>query len=181
MATYLRGSHRAFEALYRRHRRGLVLFFERRGLEGAEYSQHTFFRVVCARHQYQVNLPFRPWLMSIARNLVRDARRRHLTAQAGLVLLAAAERAHRPMARVEAKLVIAHALRSLSDPIRRLVVAHHGEGLSFGELSSVEGASTTALKVRAHRAYAAMRDACRAPAAFVVGPGGAVRQRGTGR
>ena len=150
-----------------------------RGLEGAEYSQHTFFRVVCARHQYHRHLPFRPWLLSIAKNLVRDARRRQHTAQVGTAMLAETERAHRPMSWVEAKLVVSFALTNLNEPTRRLVVAHHGEGLSFGELSTREGVSTTALKVRAHRAYGAMREACRAPAPFVVTQGGAVRQRGT--
>jgi RNA polymerase sigma factor (sigma-70 family) len=180
MEHYLEGSHRAFEALYRRHLRGLVRFFERRGLEGAEFSQHTFFRVVCARDQYQRRLPFKPWLMAIAKNLVRDARRRQSTANQSRPLLTITEPADQPMNRVDAKLVVSHALAAISDVTRRVVARHHAEGVSFSELSALEGVSVTALKVRAHRAYGAMRHACRSPPPFVVAPGGSVKTRGTG-
>lgn len=160
MAQYQAGDTQAFAALYRRHWKTLVRFFERHGLEGAEGAQQAWFRVVCARGQYRAALPFLPWLLGISRNLVRDGKRRARSRALAATLLRASEASHSPMDRVAARLVSAYALEAVGPSLRALLAAHHGEALSFPELSQQLGVPVGTLKVRAHRAYRTMRRRC---------------------
>jgi len=49
------------------------------------------------------------------------------------------------------------ALATLSDSMREVIELHWFEDLSFPEVAQITGASLSAVKVRAHRAYAKMR------------------------
>ena len=56
------------------------------------------------------------------------------------------------------------ALEQLSEGQREVVVLHWYEGLSYPEIAQVVGASTSAVKVRAHRAYKTLRKVLEEPA-----------------
>ena len=71
-----RGSDRAFEELYNRHARRLQGFFVRR-LGGdqelaADLMHDTFLRLYDARERYREGQSFRPWLYTIAYNLIKN-------------------------------------------------------------------------------------------------------------
>jgi RNA polymerase sigma-70 factor (ECF subfamily) len=165
MAQYQAGEAAAFASLYRRHWKRVVRFFERRGHEGPEGAQQAWFRVVCARGQYRTSMPFLPWLLGICRNLLRDGQRRARSRAAAATLLRASDEGHLPMEQVAARLVTAHALQAVGPQLRALLAAHHGEARSFRELSAQLGVPIGTLKVRAHRAYRAMRSHCEAASA----------------
>jgi DNA-directed RNA polymerase specialized sigma24 family protein len=67
------------------------------------------------------------------------------------------------MERVEARLVVSHALKAVRPALHALLAAHHGAAFSFPELSARLGVPTGTLKVRAHRAYRAMRSHTEGP------------------
>lgn len=52
---------------------------------------------------------------------------------------------------------VQRALLQLNDSQREVVVLHWYEGLSFPEIAEMLGATTSAVKVRAHRAYQELR------------------------
>ncbi len=111
-----------------------------------------------ARHTYRPERPFAPWLRAIARNAITDlrreqARRRERETDAEVEHLEGA------MPRVEAALSerLVRALDQLPGSQREAVALLHLEGLSVAEAAERAGVSPSALKVRAHRGYKALR------------------------
>jgi RNA polymerase sigma-70 factor (ECF subfamily) len=152
MARYLSDDEAAFTVLDGRLRRSLRRYFVRCGLDAEELSQRTLVQVVLFRHQFRLGDRLRPWVMAIARHLASDHARfgaRHLdpTVLEALPADLDVERT------VDLRRQAALALRSLSRDARMLLLAHHRDGYSFGELAHRQGTSVSTLKVRAHRAY----------------------------
>ena len=79
MRAYVDGDERAFEELFRRYA-PIVLGMVRRALRdedlAREITQHTFFRLHGARADFHQGSRVRPWLLTIAMNLVREHWRR---------------------------------------------------------------------------------------------------------
>lgn len=161
MVAYVAGDAGAFEALFRRYD-GLVRGYLRRGYTREEdvedLAQQVFLQLHRARRDYRPDRPLRPWLMTIARNLKRDhlRRERRRPPLAPLVNQPVASGAPGtdPAALREA---LAEALRRLPGSLRRIVEARWCEHLSHMEISRRFGISRSAAKVRAHRAYRALR------------------------
>ena len=65
--------------------------------------------------------------------------------------------AHDPVLADRARMLY-RALDELSPAQREVVVLHWLEGFSFGDVAQIVGASRSAVKVRAHRAYALLRE-----------------------
>lgn len=141
--------------------------FVRRRLFDAEVAedvvQTVFLSVHRARHTYRAERPFSPWLHAIARNANADhlrARGRRATRELSL------EEAGVPEPRVDPVApegdafspALAAALAQLSPRQREAVLLIHLEGLSVAEAALRAGVTQTALKVRAHRGYRALRD-----------------------
>jgi RNA polymerase sigma-70 factor (ECF subfamily) len=172
MDAYVAGDVRAFEALFRRTA-GLVLGTMRRGwldaTECEDLAQEVFLRLHRARFDYQSGRPLRPWLMTIARNLKRDHLRR-VGRRAPLLDLEGREPGAEDDAvgRIEAREAVRAALERLPATLRVVVRAHWLEHRSFGQIAEALGISKSAAKVRAHRAYRALREHLRA-----FGPDGA--------
>ncbi|MDO3378863.1 RNA polymerase sigma factor [Geoalkalibacter halelectricus] len=88
MAAYAEGDMQAFELLYHRHRERILgyLFNRLRDRDEAEeVFQTVFAKLHAARDRYREDIPFLPWIFTIARNALIDHLRknqsvsRHLT------------------------------------------------------------------------------------------------------
>ena len=165
------GDPAAFEQLFARHAPRLGGALRRGGLspeDARELLQQTFLIVWRARLDYDPQRPFRPWVTTIALNLKRDALRRERRSP-----LSPGEGPAYDNAAVEGlqekcvQAVELHdAVAALPRGSREVVELHWFGGLSMAEVGEAVGASTSAVKVRAHRAYKQLRTA-------LLGGGGA--------
>jgi RNA polymerase sigma-70 factor (ECF subfamily) len=161
MAAYLEGDTSAFRELFQRYApRVRALHSVRQGIDSSDLVQQTFLRLHRARGSYRAGAPFRPWLMTIAQNLAREAWRRSQRAAADAVH--GHEFAGRPAvsADVAAELRRAiEAVAALPELEREVVTLHCGSGLSVAETASRIGVTESAVKARAHRGYRRLRAA----------------------
>ncbi|MBL8936162.1 MAG: sigma-70 family RNA polymerase sigma factor [Archangium sp.] len=158
MTQFLEGDGCAFGALDGRVRPRLRRFFERYGLDGEELAQHTLFQVVTRAHQYRREEPVRAWIFGIARNVAFDSLRSASRRRAHAVKAASTEPVT-DLVCVEQRADLTRLLRRLEPPTLELLWRHHVEGRTFSELAHDCGAPSSTLKVRAHRAYRALRQA----------------------
>lgn len=164
MSAYARGDEQAFLALHQQVVGRLFGFFVRGGAPAAlahDLTQQTFLRVHLSRGRYQEGAPVLPWLFTIAyRVKVDEQRRRGRRPEA---LLDAEEEQRLPAPAVEETpdlhVALHQALETLPDAQREVVVLHKFEGLSMAEVAEVVGSTESAVKVRAHRAYKALKAA----------------------
>jgi RNA polymerase sigma-70 factor (ECF subfamily) len=134
--------------------------FDVSGVE--DVVQNVFVSLHRARDTYRPERPFVPWINAITRNAVVDAIRergrrgsREVSLEADGVPEPVSEAPPPPATRLGPELQAA--LASLPDAQRQAVVLIHLEGLSVAEAARRADVSKTALKVRAHRGYRAMR------------------------
>ena len=164
MAAYVAGNAEAHRELFDRLS-PLLLAITRRHLrdetDAEDVVQRTFLSMHRARHDFRPGAKLRPWVFTIAMNLVRDTFRtrkrqrespiddrvRHLAAPAGRDHLEQAQEAQRLRA----------ALAVLPPDQRRAIELHWFEERPFAEIADIVGASVSAVKVRAHRGYKKMR------------------------
>lgn len=140
-------------------------FVERRVFDPSaveDVVQNVLLSLHRARHTWRPERPFRPWLHAIARNAVVDYVRARARRE-GLELSLEAESAPEPVSpppadppeRLSPELEAA--LAALPASQREAVHLIHVQGLSVAEAASRAGVSRSALKVRAHRGYRALR------------------------
>ena len=117
-----------------------------------------------ARHTYRPERPFRPWLHAIARNAVIDfarqrtrRRQREISIEADSVTEPAVDPAEPLDLQLPRELTAA--LVALPEKQREAVELIHIADLSVAEAAERAGVTKSALKVRAHRGYRAMRAA----------------------
>ena len=130
-----------------------------RHVEVQDLVQQTFLQVHRARHDYQPGRPLRPWVITIALNLRRKRYRTLSKAERELVVdpSESGEAARRGLERREREQALRDALERLRPNQREVIELHWFEGLPFAEVAKITGASLSAVKVRAHRAYEALR------------------------
>ena len=136
----------------------LVLSWLRRWLADspdlADVFQDTLDHLHRARHTYDPDRPFDPWLFAIARHRAADhARRRRQRSWEILV-------DELPDVAAESdpdRHALADALQALPRPQREAFTMLKLEGLSVGAAAARAGVTPGALKVRAHRAYKALK------------------------
>jgi RNA polymerase sigma-70 factor (ECF subfamily) len=118
--------------------------------------QDTLLAVHRARHTFLPARPLEPWLYAIARNVVADhARRRRARARTEVATGALPEVASRPGDDVRPELE--RALADLPAAQREALEMLQLEGLSVDAAAERAGVTRGALKVRAHRAYKALK------------------------
>jgi len=159
------GDSASYEKLLRElvpHVRGVVKrrLFDSSAVE--DVVQNVFMSVHRARHTYRPDRPFRPWINAIARNAVVDfirergqRGRREVSLDQGGFPEPAAELEPRDETRLDPALQ--RALERLPAAQREAVTLLHLDALSVAEAAVRAGVSKTALKVRAHRGYRALR------------------------
>jgi len=160
-----RGDEAAFATLFGRYATRLHTFFSRFGdraaADAGDLVQKTFLHVHRARKDFQSGRLLRPWMYTIALNVRREEGRRRVRSREVPVDLqdpgAIREPSVEPQASSVNDRLVQRALLQLSEIQREVIVLHWFDGLSFPEISEMVGASVSAVKVRAHRAYGDLR------------------------
>ena len=165
MGRYSDGDTRAFEILFERYEpRAYAYFRSRTGSaeRARDLFQELFLRVHRARHGYDRERPFAPWLFQIAhRLLVDDARRAFRQREVALEprhLRASAARSEDSLLERDG---LRAALESLSAEERYVLVSAKLHGLGYRELAQQLGESSDAVKKLASRAMQRLRSASR--------------------
>jgi RNA polymerase sigma-70 factor (ECF subfamily) len=173
MDRYARGEDAAFDDLYRRAAprvRGFLLRLSGNAATADDLTQEAFLRVHRARGSFAPGASALPWLLAVARNVFRDGIRR---AQARPATTSASSseteilqvdagpdaRGDEALAARETLGVVRRTLAALPVLQREAFVLLRFEGMSVSEAADVLGASEGAVKVRAFRAYEALRAA----------------------
>lgn len=120
----------------------------------ADVYQDTLVHLHRARHTYDPVRPFEPWLFAVARHCAVDharrlRRRRLEVPMAELPDVAIDDPVERP--------ALLEVLRALPRPQREAFTMLKLEGLSVGAAAARAGITPGALRVRAHRAYKALK------------------------
>jgi RNA polymerase sigma-70 factor, ECF subfamily len=167
MATYAHvastvAGRAAFDELFRRYA-GKVGAVLARGLRRPEDArdlvQQTFLQVHRHRADYEVTRPFRPWVYTIALNL----KRQYLRTKGRRPENEFDERLDGQLCSTptvhgfEQRELLQLGLSRLSPESAELVVMHWFGDIPMAEIAVILGISESAAKVRAHRAYHAMR------------------------
>ncbi|HEX4337680.1 MAG TPA: RNA polymerase sigma factor [Polyangiaceae bacterium] len=167
MDRYAAGDDLAFAEVYDGVAPPLLSYLRRQtGHSDAEdVLQQTLLQMHRARGTFIAQSAVMPWAFAIARRLLIDQRRRR-----GRDVLAAAERvdvdraattaaAHLMLEAKEAAATLGYVLARLPESQRRAFELMRLDGLSHLEAAQALGVSVNAVKLRAHRAYVALRAA----------------------
>jgi RNA polymerase sigma factor (sigma-70 family) len=163
MANYKAGDRAAFDEIFRRYAPLLLRVMQHqlsRREDAHDLVQQTFLQLHRSRADFRCDAQLRPWLLTIAMNLKRKHFRRlkrHAEWPTDAYALENMRLDASQANAVEAGRQLRVALAGLPADQRRVIVLHWVEGLPFSEVASVVGASLSAVKVRAHRGYAAIR------------------------
>ena len=180
MAAYVAGERRAFEQLVARLAPRLHRFFQRSFRAEAtadDLLQVTFLKLHKARDTYKADMRVAPWAFAIAARVRLDEyrKRRRLAADGDEEALARADEAHAAETRGDEGIdgdtadAVRRAVDALPESQRVVIHLNRFEGMTFAEIAGVLGTTEGAVKLRAFRAYGALRQAL-APLA----PSGAV-------
>jgi RNA polymerase sigma-70 factor (ECF subfamily) len=166
MVAYVSGDQGAFSELFHRYAPMLLRMMQRhvRYHDAAEIVQQTFLQLHRARYDYDAGRPLRPWLITIACNLRREHFRRQKRRPEASLDVDPPASGRRPDAFVGDDIArLRRALDDLPEGQREVIALHWFEELGFAEVASLLGLTVSAVKVRAHRGYRALRRALEEP------------------
>ena len=162
-AAYVQGDEGVFDILFQRWAPRIASIMSQRVSRRSdvqELVQQTFLQVHRARFDFRPGAALRPWIVTIALNVRRyhtrgasKRRKAPWTPNLQIVHPEAERRLHVNETRHE----VQQALTKLKPLQRQVIELHWFDGLSFAEIGRSVGASRSAVKVRAHRGYAALR------------------------
>ena len=158
MAAAQRGDARSYRELLN-DLGPMVFAFLRRRVRDPDECQDAYQDVLLAlhraRHTYDPSRPFEPWLFAIARHVAVDHFRYRMVHTSHEILV---EELPEPAGDADpARPRLAEALDRLPQAQREAFEMLQLEGLSVAAAAARVGITTGALKVRAHRAYRALR------------------------
>jgi RNA polymerase sigma-70 factor (ECF subfamily) len=168
MDRYAAGTDAAFDELYRRgaHRvRGFLIRLAGDAALADDLTQETFVRIHRARGSFSAGAAALPWMFAIARNAFVDHARREQVRRSSRAKVAQPReaspetRGDEAFAGREMLAVVRATLERLPLLQREAFVLLRFEGLSVSEAAQILGATEAAVKVRAFRAYEALRAA----------------------
>jgi RNA polymerase sigma-70 factor (ECF subfamily) len=170
MDRYAAGDIRAFAVLHRALYPRLLAYLTRMSgssSNAADLAQETFLRMHRARATFATGGAVLPWAYAIARNVALDhARAARLRETERLPSDPGPEMVDRGGADAESAAIAAQAARVVEAVLAELPAAQRDafillryEGLSVQDAAGVLGATPTAVKLRAFRAYEALRAA----------------------
>jgi RNA polymerase sigma-70 factor (ECF subfamily) len=168
MERYARGEEDAFALLYRFVAPRVASYLRRRVRDRAripDLVQQTFLHMHRARQTFRAGGEVLPWAFAIARRQLVDAFRRAEREPAlsrhdddgDLERGATCPCIEDLLAAKEAGRRVERALAGLSQPQRAAYELVKGDGLSLVQAAAVLGTTVTGVKLRTHRAYAALR------------------------
>ena len=161
-SAYVGGDKGAFEVLFDRYGPSMLAYLKRqifRRDEANDVLQEVFLQLHRSRLDYDPTRSFRPWLYTIAVNLLREhfrrigRRREVLDIDASSIPTATAS----PESAATATQV-RNAVGALPEDQREAIALHWFEGFTFPEIAAMVGASVSAVKVRAHRGYRSLEE-----------------------
>jgi RNA polymerase sigma-70 factor, ECF subfamily len=168
MSFYARGDDAAFSDLYDALGPRLLAFLTRQLRDpelAADVLQQTFMQIHAARGHFVEGAEVMPWAFAIARRLLIDRARRDKVAP----FAPAGENDPEPtsrepladevLGRKQLRERLERELARLPEPNRTAFELVKRHELSMAEAAEVLGTSVASVKVRAHRAYVALRDA----------------------
>ena len=164
MAAYVAGDEVAFRQLFDRHSPALFRTVRKRlstDDEAFDVVQQVFLNVHRAREAFRADAKLKPWLFTIALNLVREHYRKQKR-RSELSFDASSDRAPAvdPRTPIEDFQQADHmriALRRLKPAQREVIELRWFQDRSYDEISEIVGASVAAVRVRAHRGYQHLR------------------------
>jgi len=171
MDRYAAGDAEAFSALYdllAPRLYGFLLRQTRNASQTEDLVQQTMLQIHCARGRFIRGAPVTPWAFAIARRLLIDeSRKNRLTGpRAGAEGESAFERAASNEVPADELLQKGELARMIRRELERLPASQRAafelvkqEGLTHAEAADVLGTTVMAIKLRAHRTYAALRAA----------------------
>lgn len=166
MRAYVGGDHAAFRALFDRYAPMLLRMARRRltsDEDAREVVQQTFFQLNAARADFRADAKLRPWVVTIAMNLVREhyrkrGRRKEAPLEAAIHTVGAEAPSDREMDREARAEKLRMALEALPESQRTVVELHWLQEMPFAEVARIVGANEGAVRVRAHRAYKRLKE-----------------------
>ncbi|MBK8253957.1 MAG: RNA polymerase sigma factor [Polyangiaceae bacterium] len=169
MERYANGDEAAFRVLYPLLYPRFVSYFcrmvgRRDAAQVSDLVQETFLRVHRARSLFEKDASALAWVYTIARNVLTDQIRRQKvrTKYAGDLNAEPVDQTANVESQVlamETARIVERALASMPDAQREAFVLVRYEGLSIKEAAQSLGATETAVKLRAFRAYEILRNA----------------------
>jgi RNA polymerase sigma-70 factor (ECF subfamily) len=165
MTAYCAGDSSAFRELFDRHSPVLLRVMRhqlRRPEDARDLVQQTFLQLHRSRNDFREGAQLRPWLFTIAMNLKREYfRRAGRRPESPLEFDGRSDPAIAPRGheQLEASDALGFALGQLPEDQREVISLHWLAGVPLPDIAQMVGASLSAVKVRAHRGYAAMRRA----------------------
>jgi RNA polymerase sigma-70 factor (ECF subfamily) len=168
MDRYADGDESAFPELYDLLAPRIEAFFARRCSDQQavqDLLQQTFLQIHSARRHFSVGANVVPWAFAIARSLLKDRyRRAHKEVLASVEGQAAVYTIPAPgkgpdEAAAQRRLLrdVEQELRGLPSPYRTALELTQLDGLSMAEAADALGTTVAAVKIRAHRAFRALR------------------------
>jgi len=139
MQAYVDGDIDGFEALYQRHKNrifGFLMTKLKNQTEAEEVFQTIFSKLHVARDKYREDIPFLPWVFTIARHALidhvrkRDAYQKHVTTSELAVEIYAEQSSSGTSDRIEVD-----GLSSLTEDQRQALELRFNQGLSFAEIA----------------------------------------------
>lgn len=166
MAAYVAGDEAAYRILFDRYAPLLFRIVRRRVAsedEAHDVVQQAFLNMHRFRADFRTDARLRPWLTTIAMNLVREhhrrlGRRKERSLEATEGRVQAIDPAT-PVEDYQQADTVRKAMRSLLDNQREVIELRWFEEKSYDEISEIVGASVAAVRVRAHRGYERLRGA----------------------
>jgi len=177
MDSYCVGNDAAYEILYRRYEKPLLNFIYRIVLdseEAKEIFQEAFLRVALYKKRYKPRALFKTWLFKIATNLCRDRLRRqkhrsHLSLNNKIIIDDEDEvELHETVKddallpdeqveRAEMRMMVRHAIASLSTEQRLVVSLKWYHGMKLKEIAEVMNCPLGTVKSYDYRANQQLR------------------------
>jgi RNA polymerase sigma-70 factor (ECF subfamily) len=124
---------------------------------GQDLTQETFIKVFMNIKKVKNAEHFKPWLCTIARNVVRDYFRKERRHQIVSLEEVSGYHGHPDLEITRRRVIIQDALAKLAERDRMLLTLAYYQGLSLGEVANVMAMSEKNVKVCIHRARKRLR------------------------
>ena len=168
-----RGDRQAFARLVEENKRsvyGLCVRLLSDPEEARDAAQEAFTRAYASLESFDLEQPFAPWILRIARNLCLDTLRRRIPARARVELDADdedgppreladtnSERADDAIQNAQTRLALEEAVAALPPNYREVVHLFHVEQLSYKEIAATMGIPMGTVMTWLHRARSQLR------------------------